>query len=103
LQAQLFGPKGFGLVEAAGVIDVLGKVGLLYLMFLAGLEINLDQFRKERKKYCRIRCAYFSDTPVSRNSSFYWVGYSLAASLLIASMFASHTLVAYPIITRLGL
>jgi Kef-type K+ transport system membrane component KefB len=48
IAGTIVGPNGFGLIEAAGVIDVLGKVGLLYLMFLAGLEINLDQFKKER-------------------------------------------------------
>src|SRR5690625_5407281 len=43
------GPLGLGLIETAGIIEVLGKIGLLYLMFLAGLGINMDQFKKEKK------------------------------------------------------
>lgn len=103
LAGTIVGPKGFGFIEAAGVIDVLGKVGLLYLMFLAGLEINLDQFKKERKNTVVFGALTFLIPQTIGTLIFYWMGYSLPASLLIASMFASHTLVAYPIISRLGL
>ncbi|MEX0662396.1 MAG: cation:proton antiporter [Balneolaceae bacterium] len=103
LAGTIVGPKGFGIIEAAGVIDVLGKVGLLYLMFLAGLEINLDQFKKERKNTLVFGALTFFIPQIFGTLIFFWMGYSIAASLLIASMFASHTLVAYPIITRLGL
>ncbi len=103
LAGTIVGPKGFGLIEAAGVIDVLGKVGLLYLMFLAGLEINLDQFKKERKNTVVFGALTFFIPQILGTLIFFWMGYSIAASILIASMFASHTLVAYPIITRLGL
>lgn len=103
LAGTIVGPKGFGFIEAAGVIDVLGKVGLLYLMFLAGLEINLDQFKKEKKNTMVFGALTFLIPQILGTAIFYWMGYSLAASLLIASMFASHTLVAYPIISRLGL
>lgn len=103
LAGTIVGPKGFGFIEAAGVIDVLGKVGLLYLMFLAGLEINLDQFKKEKKNTMVFGALTFLIPQILGTAIFYWMGYSFAASLLIASMFASHTLVAYPIISRLGL
>lgn len=103
LAGTIVGPNGFGLVEAAGVIDVLGKVGLLYLMFLAGLEINLDQFKKERKNTFIFGALTFLIPQSVGTFIFFSLGYSLPASLLIASMFASHTLVAYPIISRLGL
>lgn len=99
----LAGPNGFGLIEAAGVIDVLGKVGLLYLMFLAGLEINLDQFKTEQKNTVVFGAITFLIPQILGTVIFLGLGYSLPASLLIASMFASHTLVAYPIISRLGL
>lgn len=103
LAGTIVGPQGFGFIEAAGVIDVLGKVGLLYLMFLAGLEINLDQFKKERKNTVVFGALTFLIPQAIGTLIFYWMGYSLTASLLIASMFASHTLVAYPIISRLDL
>lgn len=103
LAGTIVGPNGFGLIEAAGVIDVLGKVGLLYLMFLAGLEINLDQFKKERKNTIVFGALTFLIPQTFGTLIFYSLDYSLPASFLIASMFASHTLVAYPIISRLGL
>jgi Kef-type K+ transport system membrane component KefB len=103
LAGTIVGPKGLGFIEAAGVIDVLGKVGLLYLMFLAGLEIDLQQFKKERKNTLVFGALTFFIPQISGTFIFIWLGYSIPASILIASMFASHTLVAYPIITRLGL
>jgi len=103
LAGTIVGPKGLGFIEAAGVIDVLGKVGLLYLMFLAGLEVSLDQFKKERKNTLIFGSLTFLIPQLSGTLVFLWLGYSLPASILIASMFASHTLVAYPIISRLGL
>lgn len=103
LAGTIVGPNGFGIIEAAGVIDVLGKIGLLYLMFLAGLEINLDQFRKERKNTLIFGSITFLIPQICGTVIFYWMGYSLPASLLVASMFASHTLVAFPIIMRFGL
>lgn len=103
LAGTIVGPKGFGYIEAAGVIDVLGKVGLLYLMFLAGLEIDLNQFKKERKNTFVFGALTFLIPQLLGTIIFYALGYSLPASILIASMFASHTLVAYPIISRLGL
>jgi Kef-type K+ transport system membrane component KefB len=103
LAGTIVGPKGLGFIEAAGVIDVLGKVGLLYLMFLAGLEINLSQFKKERNNTLVFGALTFLIPQISGTLIFMWIGYSIPASILIASMFASHTLVAYPIISRLGL
>jgi len=103
LAGTLVGPKGLGFIEAAGVIDVLGKVGLLYLMFLAGLEINLSQFKKDRNNTLIFGALTFLIPQITGTFIFMWIGYSTPASILIASMFASHTLVAYPIISRLGL
>lgn len=103
LAGTFVGPKGLGFIEAAGVIDVLGKVGLLYLMFLAGLEINLSQFKKDRNNTLVFGALTFLIPQISGTLIFIWIGYSVPASILIASMFASHTLVAYPIISRLGL
>src|SRR5687768_6017297 len=42
------GPNGAGLLERDQVMLLLGTVGLLYLMFLVGLELDLDQFRRQR-------------------------------------------------------
>ena len=103
IAGSIVGQNGFGLIEAAGVIDVLGKVGLLYLMFLAGLEISSDQMKRDKKNIVVFGVLTFLIPQISGTVLFLMLGYSWPASILIASMFASHTLVAYPIIARLGL
>lgn len=103
LAGTIIGPMGFGLIETAGIIDVLGEIGLLYLMFLAGLGINMDQFKKEKKNTAIFGILTFLIPQTLGTLVFYWMGYPLASSLLVGCMIASHTLVGYPIITRMGL
>jgi Kef-type K+ transport system membrane component KefB len=103
IAGSVVGQNGLGFIEAAGVIDVLGKVGLLYLMFLAGLEISLDQLVRDRSKIVVFGSLTFLIPQLLGTAVFLWLGYGWAAAILIASMFASHTPVGYPIITRLGL
>lgn len=103
IAGSVVGQNGFGFIEVAGVIDVLGKVGLLYLMFLAGLEISLDQLVRDRSKIAVFGSFTFLIPQLVGTAVFLWLGYGWAAAILIASMFASHTPVGYPIISRLGL
>lgn len=103
LAGAVFGPNGLNFLEAQGVIDVLGIIGLLYLMFIAGLEMNLDRFKEERNNVFVFGILTFLVPMICGTVIFTWFGFSLPASLLIASMFASHTLVTYPIIMRLNL
>jgi Kef-type K+ transport system membrane component KefB len=103
IAGAIVGPNGLGLIEARGVIDVLGVVGLLYLMFMAGLEMNLNRFEKEKSNAIVFGSATFLIPMIIGTFVFTLFGFSLPASLLIASMFASHTLITYPIIMRLNL
>ena len=56
LAGLVVGPHGFGLLERGPVIDLLGTVGLVYLMFLAGVELDLQEFRRSRRRSARPRC-----------------------------------------------
>lgn len=103
LAGTTIGPLGLGLIETAGIIEVLGKIGLLYLMFLAGLGINMDQFKKEKKNTAIFGVLTFIIPQTTGTLIFYWMGYPLPSALLVGCMISSHTLVGYPIVTRMGL
>jgi len=100
---MLVGPNALGLLERSETIVLLGTVGLLYIMFLAGLDINLTQFNRYRNRSLVFGVLTFSIPQVAGTLIFLWMGFSWAAAILIASMFASHTLVAYPVASRLGI
>lgn len=98
------GPKGFNLLSRDASIELFGTVGLLYLMFIAGLEIDLQEFRKNRKKSLIFGLLTFSvPMIIGTFTALYLLKMDLRASILMASMFASHTLLTYPVMRKLGL
>ena len=99
----VIGPEGIGLLERAGTIAQLGGVGLLYLMFLAGLELDLGVLVDHRRSAVIFGLLTFAIPMSMGTGAALLLGYPLTASLLIGSLWASHTLVAYPIIRRAGI
>lgn len=98
------GPNGFNLLSQDVGLSIFSQTGLLYLMFLAGLEINVKEFLKNKKPSIAFGLLTFIFPFVLSGFLFYYLfNLSLIASLLISSMVASHTLVAYPIIGRFGI
>lgn len=103
LAGAFIGPHGFNLLQASDT-SLFGTVGLLYIMFVAGLEIDLNDFKKSRNKSIVFGLITFSVPLISGTlASYYLLNYSLQSSILLASMFATHTLIAYPIASRLGI
>ncbi len=97
------GDHGFNLV-AKGSIDLFSKAGLLYIMFLAGLELDMAEFKKNT--YKSIVFGFFTFIiPLSLGYFLcrYFLGFDFTASLLVSSMFSTHTLVAYPLASRMGI
>ncbi len=99
----IIGPFGLNFLEKNSAVDLFSTIGLLYIMFIAGLELDLNEFKSNRNK--SILFGFFTfiiplgiGFPVCR----YILGYDFNASFLVASMFSTHTLVAYPIVSRLG-
>jgi Kef-type K+ transport system membrane component KefB/mannitol/fructose-specific phosphotransferase system IIA component (Ntr-type) len=105
------GPNALGLLERDSTFVLLGTVGLLYIMFVAGLEIDLNRFNKYRNHSIVFGAiTFFIPQIVGTLMAYYVLGqlfgielFTLPVSILLASMFASHTLLAYPIISKLGL
>lgn len=104
LAGILVGPNALHVLEKGEAIDLLGKVGLLYIMFLAGLEIDLNLFRRYRNHSIVFGITTFMIPQTIGTMMAYWLlRFDLASSILLASMFASHTLLSYPIASKLGL
>ncbi len=98
------GPHGAGLLAREGTIDVLGTIGLLYIMFLAGLEVNLHEFQRNRKPSLLFGLLAFAlPQGLGALTAHTVLDFSWPQSILLGSLFASHTLIAYPIARRLGL
>lgn len=99
-----FGPHGLAILERSNEIELLGTIGLLYIMFLAGLELDMVQFIKNRHHSLIFGVLTFS-IPLLLGTLMgnYILGFPLAASILLSSMFSSHTLITYPLASKLGL
>ncbi|MBD2314675.1 cation:proton antiporter [Desertifilum sp. FACHB-1129] len=98
------GPNGLGLLGTESeTMHLLSDIGLVYLMFVAGLEVDMEQFRRTRNRSMGFGSFTFivplvMGTVVGRAFGFDW-----NPAILIGSLFASHTLLAYPIVRRLGI
>ena len=104
IAGAIIGPNGFNLVLRDSSIILSGTAGLLYIMFLAGLEIDLGDFKKNKWKSLTFGMYTFL-VPMALGTlvGLYVLNFSMLTSILLASMFASHTLIAYPIISKLGI
>lgn len=104
LAGVLIGEHGFNLLMYDSSFKLFGKVGLYYIMFLAGLEMNMSDFKENRGKAFVLGVLAFA-LPMILGfiSNITILQYGLITSILLASMYASHTLIAYPIVIRYGI
>lgn len=103
LAGVVIGPYGLGLLARDETIVLLGTVGLLFLMFMAGLETSLEDLKLNADKAIVFGLATFAIPMVLGTGAMLLLGYSWLAAILVASCFASHTLLALPVLTRLGI
>ena len=95
----LIGPNGLGLLDAGSTtIPDLGQLGLLYLMFVAGVELDLALLRQYRRSAITFGLLTFSFPMLFGTVAAFAIGWETAAALLLGSLLASHTLVLYPLI-----
>jgi Kef-type K+ transport system membrane component KefB len=99
----LIGPHVLNLLATGRTIVLLSTVGLIYLMFSAGLEIDLNQFNKVKSKSMIFGLLTFSIPEVSGIFLGRILGMDWQAAVLLGSIYASHTLIAFPILSRLGI
>lgn len=99
---MLIGPHGFGLVDDSDRIQFLATIGLVYLMFSAGLEVDLHQFMRVRTRALVFGVITFLVPQLMGMGLGYILNLDWLGMILLGSAFASHTLIAFPILTKLG-
>lgn len=104
LAGMVVGPYGFNILERDASFQIFGQVGILYLMFLAGVEIDMFNLKQNLRKGVLFGLISFTIPMVGGLLlTHYILNTSWLTSTLIASMYASHTLISYPITARFGL
>ncbi len=104
LSGVIIGPHGINLLEQNSAVKLFSTIGLLYIMFIAGLELDLKEFQRNRNKSLVFGFLTFSIPLVfGFPVCYYLLGYDFTASLLISSMFSTHTMVSYPIVSKFGI
>lgn len=104
LAGVIVGPYGFNLLERDSSFEIFGQVGILYLMFLAAVEIDMFHLRKNLKRGVIFGfLTFIIPMAVGIIGSRIAFSASWSTCVLIASMYASHTLISYPIISKFGL
>ena len=104
LAGVLIGEHGFNILERDTSFKLFGQVGIYYIMFLAGLEMDLMGFKRNLSKGLQFG-ALTALIPFVFGfiTGYYILHYTMSASLLLSCIFASHTIVSYPIVARYGL
>ena len=104
IAGAIIGPNGHNLVLRDSSIILSGTAGLLYIIFLAGLEIDMGDFKKNSgRSFVFGMYTFLIPMALGIVAGLYVLHFSMETSILLASMFASHTLIAYPIISKLGI
>ncbi|TLV03473.1 cation:proton antiporter [Dyadobacter luticola] len=104
IAGAVVGPNGLNLLSRDSSVVVTGTTGLLYIMFLAGLEIDMGDFKKNMGKSITFTVFTFAVPFILGMAGGYYVlHFSLLTSVLFASLFSSHTLISYPLVSKMGI
>jgi len=104
LAGMLFGPHGLGVLTLEAEIRLLGQIGLVYIMFLAGVEIDLQQFFLVRRHSLTFGTLTFL-IPLLSGVLLAppLLGLGILPAVLLSSMFSSHTLIPWSRVSGAGL
>ncbi|MES2760793.1 MAG: cation:proton antiporter [Bacteroidota bacterium] len=100
----IIGPHTLHIIEKSTSFELFSKTGLLYIMFLAGLEIDMQEYKQNRSKSLVFGAfTFFIPITIGYLVCIYVFGFSMWPALLLASMFSTHTLLSYPIVSNMGI
>jgi len=98
----LVGPYGFGWLAEGGAIQTLGKIGMLYIMLQAGIEVDMNDFSQQKHHSILFGLYSFLFPFLLGLLTSKLLGYNWVTSALLGAMYGSHTLMTYPIVSRYG-
>lgn len=104
ISGVIIGPHGINFLEQNSAVKLFSTIGLLYIMFIAGLELDLKEFQRNKNKSLVFGFLTFMiPLAIGFPVCYYFLDYNFTASLLISSMFSTHTMVSYPIVSKFGI
>ena len=104
LAGVVIGPYGFNILDRDSSFAIFGQVGLLYLMFLAGLEIDMYHLKLNLRRGLMFGLlTLFVPLVLGVLTSVYIFRLDWLTSMLLGAMYASHTLISYPVAARFGI
>lgn len=104
ISGVIVGPHGINMLEQNSAVKLFSTIGLLYIMFIAGLELDLKEFqRNKNKSFVFGLLTFIIPLTIGFPVCYYLLNYGFTASLLISSMFSTHTMVSYPIVSKFGI
>ena len=98
----ILGPHGTHLIDGGDAIQALGKIGMLYIMLQAGIEVDINDFRQHRNYSILYGLYSFFFPFVLGVVTSLLLGFNGVTSTLMGAMYGSHTLMTYPIVSRYG-
>ncbi len=100
----IIGPNTLHIIEKSTSFELFSKTGLLYIMFLAGLEIDMQEYKQNRAKSLVFGAfTFFIPITIGYVVCVYVFHFTMWPALLLASMFSTHTLLSYPIVSNMGI
>lgn len=100
----IIGPNTLHIIEKSTSFELFSKTGLLYIMFLAGLEIDMQEYKQNRAKSLVFGAlTFFIPIIIGYIVCIYVFEFTMWPALLLASMFSTHTLLSYPIVSNMGI
>ena len=103
LAGIVIGPSVLGVAGQTSIFQILGSLGMLYIMFQSGSEIDINDFKqyKYRSLFFGL-CTFFIPFGLGLITSRFLLPFGWLPSLLLGAMYGSHTLMTYPIVSRYG-
>lgn len=100
----IIGPYGLNIISIDNSLKLLADIGIVFIMFLAGIELDINQIKINKKQSIVFGILAFAIPFIIGFGIFHiFLNVSIVSSILIALMFSTQTLISMPIVSKLDL